>query len=364
VINIGTILAYLLVRKADRWGRRRVLTFTIIGYTLSSFLSGLVSSAAGFALCQLAARFFLVSEWAVTMVYASEEYPAARRGMVIGVIQACSSFGAITCAGVVPLLLQTPLGWRSVYFVGAVPLVLIAIARRQLRETSRFTEQLKHKAAAAEANTSPSQDFLRLPRSQYRGRMLLLALVWGLTYVCTNNAVLFWKEFALAERGFTDGQVGLSISIAAVGAMPLVFFCGRLLDWVGRRFGALIIFLSASLGVLASYSLHSQTALTAALIVTVFGCSSVLPVLNTYTAELFPTELRSDAFAWSNNLLGRVSYVLSPFLIGYSATKIGWGHTLGATTIGPLAAVLLIFSVFPETRGRELEDTSRVGTDP
>ena len=28
-INAGTILAYLLVRKADAWGRRRVLTITI-----------------------------------------------------------------------------------------------------------------------------------------------------------------------------------------------------------------------------------------------------------------------------------------------------------------------------------------------
>ncbi|HEY3495986.1 MAG TPA: MFS transporter, partial [Polyangiaceae bacterium] len=41
VINGGTVLAYLLVGKADRWGRRRVLSVTILGYTLFSLLSGL-----------------------------------------------------------------------------------------------------------------------------------------------------------------------------------------------------------------------------------------------------------------------------------------------------------------------------------
>ncbi len=33
------------------------------------------------------------------MVYAAEEYPADRRGMVIGVIQGYSSAGSIACAG-------------------------------------------------------------------------------------------------------------------------------------------------------------------------------------------------------------------------------------------------------------------------
>src|SRR4029079_276009 len=40
VINFGTLLAYLLVSRADRWGRRRVLSVTILGYALFTFLSG------------------------------------------------------------------------------------------------------------------------------------------------------------------------------------------------------------------------------------------------------------------------------------------------------------------------------------
>jgi putative MFS transporter len=140
VINAGTVLAYVMVGLADRWGRRRVLTATILGYTLFTLLSGLAPSALVFVLFQLLARVFLIGEWATSMVIAAEEYPASRRGLVIGVISAAAGLGSIVCAGLVPVLLKTPLGWRAVYLAGVLPLLLVAYARRGLRETERFKD--------------------------------------------------------------------------------------------------------------------------------------------------------------------------------------------------------------------------------
>jgi MFS transporter, putative metabolite:H+ symporter len=68
-----------------------------------------------------------------------------------------------------------------------------------------------------------SPSFTRILRTPYRKRVFQLALIWALTYVCTQNAVTFWKEFAMAERGMSDAQVGANLSFAAVASMPLVF---------------------------------------------------------------------------------------------------------------------------------------------
>ncbi|KYF77189.1 MFS transporter [Sorangium cellulosum] len=353
-INAGTMIAYLLVRKADAWGRRRVLTVTIAGYTVLSVLTGFAPNVYVFAVLQLLARIFLLGEWAVSMVVAAEEYPSDRRGMVIGVIQAFSSLGSIVCAGVVPLLLSTSYGWRSVYFVGGIPLLVMAVARRGLRETARFEQ------AAAERQGEGAQPFTRIWRSPYRARMLQLALIWGLTYVCTQNAVTFWKTFALRERGFTDAEVGASITFAAVVSMPLIFVSGKLLDVVGRRRGAVILYVLAAAGVLGAYSLGTRAGLTFALVFAIFGASGVLPVLNAYMTELFPTNLRGDAIAWSNNLLGRIGYILSPVAVGLAAEEIGWGPAVSMTSIFPLLALALILWLLPETRGKELEETARV----
>ena len=354
-VNLGAVAAWLLVRRADRQGRRRVLAWTIAGYTLFSLASGLATGAKSFALAQFLARAFLLGEWAAAMLVAAEEFPAARRGFAIGVIQACSSLGSVLCAALVPALLATPLHWRAVYFVGAIPLLLLAWARRDLRETQRFREQV------APALRGPRPAFAAILRGPYAGRVLLLGVIWMLVYACTQNAITFWKEFAVSERGLGDAEVGRAVSVAAVAAMPLVFGVGALLDAIGRRRAAVLIFAVTALGVFGCYTLHDPVALTACLALGVFGASGVLPVLSSFNAELFPTALRGDAYGWANNGIGRIGHVLSPVLLGLAAESFGWGAALRATALLPLIAAALVWTRLPETAGLELEETSALG---
>jgi putative MFS transporter len=164
----------------------------------------------------------------------------------------------------------------------------------------------------------------------------------------------------MAERGFTDKGVGGAVALAAVASMPLVFASGKLIDVIGRRMGAAIIFSLTSLGVVLSYNLHGRWPLTGALVLTIFGTSAVLPVLNAFTSELFPTAMRADAFALANNVLGRTSYVAAPFLVAALAERTPWSVAVSLTAIGPLVAMAVILAKLPETRGLELEDTARV----
>ncbi|HEX9729185.1 MAG TPA: MFS transporter [Gemmatimonadales bacterium] len=351
VIGIGTVAAYGLVRLADRLGRRRVLMITILGYASFTFLSGLSRGPYDFAAFQLIARIFLIAEWALAMVIAAEEFPADRRGFAIGIIQACTALGSIVCAAVVPLLLVTPFGWRSVYFVGVLPLLVLAYARRNLKETGRFAAHREH-AATTRAKLF---DTLRSPR---RNRVFQLAVIWGLTYMCTQNAVVFWKEFAVAERGFTDGQVGSAIAIASLVSLPLVFMVGKLLDGWGRKAGAALIYLVLAGCVFGAYQLHGYWPLTAALTGAIFGVAALPAVLNTFTTELFPTAMRGDAYAWSNNLLGRIGYIVAPVIVAAAAETIGWGAAVSGTAVFAVAALGLVLWLLPETRGRELEETA------
>jgi len=347
-INVGTVLAYFLVRRADRWGRRRVLTLTIAGYATFTFLCGIAPNIWAFALFQMLARIFLLAEWAISMVFAAEEYPAARRGMVIGVVSAFSSLGAVLCAGVAAPLMHSPLGWRTVYLAGVVPLIIIAFARRGLRETRRFEQ------------SGPAEDrgLAHIWKTPHKIRVIQLGAIWFLTYICTQNAVTWWKEFAVAERQMSAGEVGIRIAVAAVASMPLVFLVGKLLDVVGRRWGAVVVFVLGAVGAFLSYTLTSHTALTLALVLGIFGASAVLPVLNAFTTELFPTDLRGDAFAWANNLIGRIGYVASPAVVGLAAQQVGWGAAVRWTAVFPLLALILILRLLPETRALELEETA------
>lgn len=362
-INAGTVVSYLLVRKADQWGRKRVLSITIAGYTIFTLISGLSTSIWLFAVAQFLARLFLIAEWATAMVYAAEEYPADRRGMVLGVLQAFSSLGAIVCAGVVPLLLNVSIpwgdgaytpGWRTVYFVGVLPLIILAFARRNLKETKRFEEKVP-------VTTRPS--IFAIWSSPYRRRTIELGAIWFLTYACSQNAVHFWKIFAKQDVGYTDEAVGKALTLAAVGSLPLIFFAGKLLDIIGRRWGAVVIYVCLIFGLLGAYTPTLPGWLLGLCLTTsVFAVTAVLSVLNAFTNELFPTELRADAFAWTNNLIGRIGYVLSPLLIGEIGARTGaWGSAIRPTAIFPALALILIWLLLPETKNVELEDSARLG---
>ena len=104
------------------------------------------------------------------------------------------------------------------------------------------------------------------------------------------------------------------------------------------------------------YTLHGFCPLSLALAFAIF-CATGVVLFKTYSTELFPTEMRADPFPWSNNLTGRLSDVLSPLLVGVAAGEFGFGDAVRPTTV---TLVFMIFTLLPETRARELEDTARV----
>ncbi len=357
--NIGTMLAFFLVRRADRWGRRRVLSITIVGYAVFTGITAMAPNVYVLAVAQLLARIFLLAEWGVSMVIAAEEYPPSRRGFVIGVIQGASGLGAVVCAGTVPLLLQSPLGWRTPYLVGLPILAVFAYMRREMRETQSF-------AAGASDEGAPKDSLWTIWSTPYAKRVLAVSAVWFFGYISASTAVTFWKFHVIRGELLTEQQAGNSIAIAALIAMPLAFLTGWVMDRIGRRPTAAIVFSIGAVGVYFAFTLTTHAALTVALIAGIMGAQCYLPVLNAFTTELFPTEHRGSAWAWCNNLLGRVSYIAAPAIIVRLAEPTvpdgpsRLGEVMSYTAVFPIIAVVLVFILLPETKGRSLEETAAV----
>ena len=79
-INIGMVLSFFLARQGDRFGRRRLLSWTITGYMICTALSAMTVSVGQFAVCQLLSRLFQSAEVATVMVFAAQlQRPPRRR---------------------------------------------------------------------------------------------------------------------------------------------------------------------------------------------------------------------------------------------------------------------------------------------
>src|SRR5205823_5975959 len=118
-----------------------------------------------FAFFQFGSRIFLGAEFAIGVTMIVEEFPAERRGRALGTLLTFGALGTLVVALLLGIGLQNgPLEWRTFYLVGLVPLVLLSVFRRRLRETKRFEEEKAKRDAGEKTEHVP---FLEPWKPQY-----------------------------------------------------------------------------------------------------------------------------------------------------------------------------------------------------
>ena len=138
VVRLGYLGAILIAPLADVIGRRRLLLYTIIGYTLFTGLTAIAPNQRSFMGAQFLARAFSGAEATVSLVILAEEVSAADRGWALGMQTALATSGYGLAAIVFGFIAVVPFGWRGLYALALLPLALIVPLRRILPESRRF----------------------------------------------------------------------------------------------------------------------------------------------------------------------------------------------------------------------------------
>ena len=150
-VHLGALPAFALVPFADRIGRRRLFLISVIGISVASFASAFAGSIFQFVAFQMVARVFMVTCSAMAFVIITEEFPAAHRGWGIGIASAVGAFGVAVALLLFALIEWLPFGWRSMYALGILPLLLLPMFRREVRETRRFAQHRDQRASEGRA---------------------------------------------------------------------------------------------------------------------------------------------------------------------------------------------------------------------
>ena len=355
VVYFGALPAMAVTRWADRVGRRRMLLISIVGYASFSGLTALAPNAGVYAAFQFLQQVFLVAESALVWTMAAEELPADARGFGFGVlgmnIALGTGFAAILYGGVFD---PAGVSWRWLYVVGVPPLLLVAVLRRRLAESHRFV--------AAREGGRLVDTWRRILDPPHR-RWLVLVVVVTFLLQLTQQAQTFALDFLQTDRGLSASTAAGMLVVAGLPGIPIMVAAGGLSDRFGRRVVACGFAFMTMIGGAGFFWLPADwgvPALLPCMSLTLVGSMASFPVVQTYTAELFPTALRGSASSWSSTagVLGRTASLglAAVLLTGFSQSATD--TFLG---IGPVLAVVLIAALFPDTHGRELEDTSGEG---
>jgi MFS family permease len=351
LLAIGALPALLLARRADRSGRRRLLLVSITGLTVATAASAAAPTILCFALCQLCAGAFTALEATLSWTVVAEELPAGARGYGFGVLAMLSALGAGTAALTWALLLSPhDLSWRWLYAAATPVLLLAAFLRRRLPESSRF------ESAASGGRLAPSwRSLLRPPHA----RLLIIMCLASAFGALLTQAAAFVVDFMQTQGHLSASAANLILVGAGALALPVLAGAGSISDRLGRkRTGCSFLALSVA-GTLCFFFLASSPlGYFLALAVTYIGHFGAWPTLSGFSTELFPTSHRALASSASGiaSVAGQSgSFLLAGLLIGLTGSL---ARAVAVLAAGPLIALVLIVVGFPETAGRDLDQTS------
>jgi putative MFS transporter len=357
-VHMGALPAFALVPFADRIGRRRLFLISVIGISVASCASAFAGSIVQFVAFQMIARVFMVTCSAMAFVIITEEFPAEHRGWGIGIASAVGAFGVALALGLFAAIELLPFGWRTMYALGILPLLLLPMFRREIRETRRFAQHRDRTESEGAALSSlagwwrPLWSLLRT----YPLRAAAIGAIGAFAAAGHSAVYNFSSYFVQSVHGWSPGDY--TVMMVATGLVGIIGypFAGRLADRAGRRRAGFALFAGFPLLALLFYQ-GPGWALPMAWVPIVFTLTGGNTIARALGGELFPTSYRGTSAGWLQlaEAAGRSGGL---FLVGAgTARAIEITSMISGVAFASLLAGLVLL-VLPETGRRELEEIS------
>lgn len=339
---------------ADRIGRTKALMLSILTYSVCSFASGLATSVAMLAVFRFILGLGMGGEWNTGAALVAETWPTHLRAKALALVQSSWALGYAAAALVSGVLLQLT-NWRTVFFVGILPALVILWIRRSVPESQMWKER-QHAPAVSSA---PTITFGQLFGSKYLRSTLALLFMnffgmfawWGLFTWLPPYLSL---PVAEGGRGFSVmDTTKFLVVLNLVGMFPGYASFGWVADKFGRKksfifyttMGALLVPLYAQAR--GEWAIMILGAMLAFFGTGFFSGSGII------ASEIFPTEVRARALGFTYNGARALSSV-APFVIGYAAKEHGLSGAFYLCAGGfALSAITATF--IHETKGKQLD---------
>jgi putative MFS transporter len=365
---------------ADRLGRQRAFTWTLLVFAVFTALGALAPNFAFFALFRFLAGVGLGGCIPVDYALVGEFTPRSTRGKILTAMDGWWPVGAALSFFVSAWLLAATGSWRWSLAVMIIPALLIFWVRRHVPESPLFLAANGREAEARavvdelvrRTGAAPVEyDVVAAPRAPKDSRVpawlaqlarlwreapAVTAVTWALflTVLLVYYLALNWMPTILKEAGLAQTAALISGAGMAAAGLVGVVVAALLVEVAGRK---LLLSVSAPLAaltlVLVAATLDDPK--VAVIWLLVFGAiiQIAIPVLYAYASELYPTELRASGFGWASTM-SRVGAGVGPLVFAWAWPVFGLTACFAAALVLVLVAIAAMLIKAPETKGTDL----------
>lgn len=303
----GTIFGIL----ADKFGRVKVFTYTIILFAIGTALTGLATNIEQVYIFRFIAGLGAGGEYGIGMALVAEAWPKNKQGRASSYVSVGAQYGVILAALLSALILPN-WGWRGLFFVGIIPVIFAFMVRKNLDESPEWV------AAQKEKKLVKKQGNLKELFATRRTAFTTVALaIMATVQIAGYNGLMIWLPSMLQKsQGLSVSGSALWTISTAVGMIVGMLTFGQFIDRFGmkRTYGIFLI-ASAVAVFLYSYASGSAGVLIGGAIVGFFA-NGMFAGYGALISHYYPVEVRSTATNTIFNF-GRALGGLSPILVGF-----------------------------------------------
>ena len=338
---------------ADRYGRVRVLQWSILWYSAFTALAATSQSFEQLLMWRVLQGLGFGGEWAAGAVLIGEIVRPQNRGKAVGFVQSAYAVGWFAAAAVSTLVLgalPADYAWRVVFVLGLLPALLVIYIRRSVTEPPLFQRADRRKGGG----TGHGPFAIFAPRIV---RTTLLACLLAAGVQGSSYAIIFWlPTFLSTVRHLGTAAAGSYVMVTTLGAF-CGYLCGAYLtDAVGRRRHFLIYAIGCwVIDFIYMFVPASNATLLWLGLPFGFFSQGIYASLGPYFTELFPTSIRATGQSFAYNF-GRSIGGIFVTVVGILAHSMPLGWAIGILSLCGYALAIVATLLLPETRGLVLEE--------
>ncbi|MBU6240748.1 MAG: MFS transporter [Acidobacteria bacterium] len=353
IVRFGIVVAIPIAVLGDRIGRRRIIVSLAWIAPVIAALGALAPSFWLLTANQTIARPLGLALDVALLVVAVEEMPKNARAYGLSILALASGLGAGIAVIALPLADAGENGWRIIYVVSLIWLVVAARLTRRLSETTRFT---RHRSAGSHEGSRcgiTRKTGNSTPRTLNVQGVILLVAFLGNVFLAT--ASIFQNRYLKDVRGYSAVLVAAFTLLTTTPSALGLVFGGRLADVYGRRVVAATCIPVGALLIAMSFVFDGPLMWVCAVTGGVFAATAY-PAMAVYRGELSPTAKRQ-----TSSFLVTVSALLggsAGLIVGGTLIDHHWSYGTVMLTFSSVSLVIaaLVWFFYPETAHRELEE--------
>lgn len=335
---------------SDRYGRVRVLTWTIV---LFAVFTGLCAIAQGYwdlLIYRTIAGIGLGGEFGIGMALAIEAWPAKHRAKAASYVALGWQVGVLAAALLTPVLLPH-IGWRGMFVVGIFPAFVAWYLRVRLHEPEIFSQK---QTELSTQKISKLESFKLLVKDKATTKVSLGVVVLTSVQNFGYYGIMIWMpNFLSKQLGFSLTKSGLWTAVTVCGMMAGIWIFGRLADRIGRKPSFLLFQLGAVISIITYSQLTDPTAMLVAGAFLGMFVNGMMGGYGALMAEAYPTEARATA----QNVLFNLGRAVGGFgLVVVGAVVSAYSFSIAIAFLAVIYVIDMVATVFlvPELKGKEL----------